>query len=303
DQFAAKMCQTRPKLFKTKLCRYFQEQRCTRGEACEYAHDMVEVNDTPNLRKTKLCPAFMRGRCNAAADCKFAHGTQELRATMDFFKTSLCSDWSATRTCVRGRLCRYAHGLPELRQPGPLPEVPTSPVASHKPSHRSGIASGVSGRHGGYHTEPNLPSYSDISLQEKLLKENTYLLCQQLAHLTEREMQRQKQDGAFTFPDLLWQQDLLQHLPEMPSMDKEKEPHHITGSSLEAQILNRLEQLNRGSWSGTPWNASTDGEVAMSEGAASDSKSDPSDASVSAWAATQPRISMFPAGQPAVIAL
>jgi len=134
----------RPKLYKTKLCKYHQERRCKNGALCEYAHDALEVRPMPNLRKTKLCPRYAQGRCAAGGECKYAHGEVELRATVDFYKTSLCSEWSSGGQCVRGDSCRYAHGPHELRAPGGF-HAPGRSVTSPPHSEPAGIA--ASNRH------------------------------------------------------------------------------------------------------------------------------------------------------------
>jgi hypothetical protein len=70
----------RPKLRKTKLCSFFQEGRCRRGDACGFAHSMDELEVTPNLTKTSICLAWKEGVCpNSSTTCRFAHGKHDLR--------------------------------------------------------------------------------------------------------------------------------------------------------------------------------------------------------------------------------
>lgn len=70
----------RPKLRKTKLCSFFQEGRCRRGDACGFAHSMDELEVTPDLTKTSICLAWKEGVCpNSSTTCRFAHGKHDLR--------------------------------------------------------------------------------------------------------------------------------------------------------------------------------------------------------------------------------
>ena len=75
--------------YRTKICPYFLQGNCAKGDKCSFAHTKDELRETPNLCKTKLCRAFMRGKCKNA-NCLFAHGEIELKATPDFYKTSIC---------------------------------------------------------------------------------------------------------------------------------------------------------------------------------------------------------------------
>lgn len=39
-------------LFKTKMCAYFQQGRCQRGNACSFAHDPAELQSFDRTRRT-----------------------------------------------------------------------------------------------------------------------------------------------------------------------------------------------------------------------------------------------------------
>lgn len=70
----------RSKLRKTKLCSFFQEGRCRRGDDCAYAHAVAELEAPPDLTKTLMCVAWKSGTCpNTAANCRYAHGKSDLR--------------------------------------------------------------------------------------------------------------------------------------------------------------------------------------------------------------------------------
>jgi len=70
----------RPRLRKTKLCSFFEENRCRKGENCAFAHGQMEMEVPPDLTKTSLCLAWKAGTCeSSAANCRFAHGKHDLR--------------------------------------------------------------------------------------------------------------------------------------------------------------------------------------------------------------------------------
>jgi len=70
-----------PKLWKTKLCYFYQQDRCHRGEACGFAHGGVELESAPDLSKTSICLAWKAGTCPLSSTaCRFAHGKHDLRA-------------------------------------------------------------------------------------------------------------------------------------------------------------------------------------------------------------------------------
>jgi hypothetical protein len=66
---------------KTVLCSFFPKGRCTKGDACTFAHGSTELELAPDLTKTSLCLNWKKGACpRAASQCPFAHGRHELRA-------------------------------------------------------------------------------------------------------------------------------------------------------------------------------------------------------------------------------
>eukprot|EP00931_Biecheleriopsis_adriatica_P016972 TRINITY_DN12336_c0_g1_i1.p1 TRINITY_DN12336_c0_g1~~TRINITY_DN12336_c0_g1_i1.p1 ORF type:complete len:286 (+),score=47.25 TRINITY_DN12336_c0_g1_i1:67-924(+) len=68
-----------PLLQKTKMCSFHLTSKCTRGEACTWAHSEAELCAVPDLSCTRMCKQLkMKGRCDNP-DCMFAHSKQELR--------------------------------------------------------------------------------------------------------------------------------------------------------------------------------------------------------------------------------
>lgn len=67
-------------LIKTKMCKFFMQGKCSKGETCQFAHTCDDLQCRPNLHKTRLCMAFQRtGSCREGTSCKYAHGINELR--------------------------------------------------------------------------------------------------------------------------------------------------------------------------------------------------------------------------------
>lgn len=64
----------------TELCRFHLAGACSRGTACNFAHDESQLKAKPNFAKTRLCDMFLKtGRCTIGSSCSFAHGKEEMR--------------------------------------------------------------------------------------------------------------------------------------------------------------------------------------------------------------------------------
>eukprot|EP01057_Protomagalhaensia_wolfi_P004170 Protomagalhaensia_wolfi_Nauph_80__4169@NODE_423_length_2545_cov_454_310056_g61_i1_p1_GENE_NODE_423_length_2545_cov_454_310056_g61_i1NODE_423_length_2545_cov_454_310056_g61_i1_p1_ORF_typecomplete_len211_score18_64zfCCCH/PF00642_24/1_3e08zfCCCH/PF00642_24/0_015zfCCCH_3/PF15663_5/8_5e11zf_CCCH_4/PF18345_1/2e08zf_CCCH_4/PF18345_1/4_2e02zf_CCCH_4/PF18345_1/5e02Torus/PF16131_5/0_019Torus/PF16131_5/0_06zfCCCH_4/PF18044_1/9_9e06zfCCCH_4/PF18044_1/1_6e03zfCCCH_4/PF18044_1/3_3e03zfCCCH_2/PF14608_6/0_0091z len=75
------MTAQRLQCFKTKRCRFWLENRCSRGDKCTYAHTDVELRCPPDLTKTKICTRWKRGVCEKTpTQCAYAHGVEDLRS-------------------------------------------------------------------------------------------------------------------------------------------------------------------------------------------------------------------------------
>ncbi|CAE8582556.1 unnamed protein product [Polarella glacialis] len=66
---------------RTQLCKFYLMGSCSRGKACNFAHNKGEMRQQPDFSKTRLCADFMRwpSECLAGSDCKYAHSQDELR--------------------------------------------------------------------------------------------------------------------------------------------------------------------------------------------------------------------------------
>mmetsp|Transcript_7444 Transcript_7444/g.12834 ORF Transcript_7444/g.12834 Transcript_7444/m.12834 type:complete len:201 (+) Transcript_7444:74-676(+) len=84
-----------------------------------------DLQQTETLRFTRLCKYWNNNRCNMGANCNFAHDSRELRAQPDLMATRLCFQFSRKGTCKNGDDCKYAHGKSELRRtPAEKPKLP-----------------------------------------------------------------------------------------------------------------------------------------------------------------------------------
>jgi len=64
---------------KTKLCKFEQMGRCTKGPACLFAHGDKELRSSPDLRCTRLCKTLLLGGRCQDENCTYAHSKDELR--------------------------------------------------------------------------------------------------------------------------------------------------------------------------------------------------------------------------------
>lgn len=72
----------RSQCIKTRLCVFFEEGRCNKGDACDFAHGADELERPVDLRKTSICKQWEKNQCRRnAAQCRFAHGSADLRRT------------------------------------------------------------------------------------------------------------------------------------------------------------------------------------------------------------------------------
>ncbi|KAF4675173.1 hypothetical protein FOL47_008180 [Perkinsus chesapeaki] len=66
----------KPRLYKTRMCSFFQRQMCDRGDQCKFAHYQSELKPKPNFHCTKLCPNLPN--CTKEG-CTYAHDESQLR--------------------------------------------------------------------------------------------------------------------------------------------------------------------------------------------------------------------------------
>jgi len=75
---------------KTKMCKFFILNCCSRGDQCQFAHSKDQLAQLPDLFRTKLCRTLINtGVCNET-DCRYAHSKDELR-NVDGFPGTLAS--------------------------------------------------------------------------------------------------------------------------------------------------------------------------------------------------------------------
>jgi hypothetical protein len=88
-----------PILYKTKMCKFYTEGKCTRGDSCLFAHNEHELKPLPDFRFTKVCPLLIStGECNHPG-CKYAHGKIDLRERISCEKQAFSKIPSETNAC------------------------------------------------------------------------------------------------------------------------------------------------------------------------------------------------------------
>lgn len=64
----------------TKLCEFYRNGACTRGDRCNFAHSFEELKAKPSFHKTRLCTAYLSfGVCRLGSACNFAHSKEEMK--------------------------------------------------------------------------------------------------------------------------------------------------------------------------------------------------------------------------------
>mmetsp|Transcript_35256 Transcript_35256/g.82245 ORF Transcript_35256/g.82245 Transcript_35256/m.82245 type:complete len:336 (+) Transcript_35256:85-1092(+) len=131
---------------KRTFCKFWQENKCTKGDACTFAHGDHEIgqpihndswaptgkgqgNDQNVSRKKIICKFWQDGKCSKGPGCTFAHGEQELGQPINTEMARLfasrrsdlssclrltpCKFWQEGK-CTKGDACTFAHGQDAL---------------------------------------------------------------------------------------------------------------------------------------------------------------------------------------------
>ncbi|KAL7067116.1 zinc finger, CCCH type domain-containing protein [Cryptosporidium serpentis] len=102
-------------LYKTKMCPFLPEGKCSKGDFCSFAHSQEQLRPLPNLKFTKLCELVSSGKKCTDVNCVYAHNREDLRITNEqLYKVRLCN-FNKKNKCLNGIYCRFAHGSSELR--------------------------------------------------------------------------------------------------------------------------------------------------------------------------------------------
>jgi cleavage and polyadenylation specificity factor subunit 4 len=82
--------QQKSKLVGGTVCKYWLENRCKKGENCEYLHENI-------ADKLPECPSGLH--CNRGKDCPFKHTPKQIKE---------CQNYSNGH-CKEGKACKSAH--------------------------------------------------------------------------------------------------------------------------------------------------------------------------------------------------
>lgn len=127
---------------KTKLCFFFEDGYCARGDTCSFAHGEDELRGVPDLTRTKMCPSLVKhGRCHKGSACKFAHAWDELRSAFEFVLLGDDAEALVEQWRTLGQLPQGAAALP-LGAMVPSTTCPTD--ATHPTGTRSPTTQGSS---------------------------------------------------------------------------------------------------------------------------------------------------------------
>ena len=87
------------KKYKTKIqgggvCKFWLENRCKKGETCEYHHQII-TNKLPE------CPTFQtNGYCQKGRECKYKHSEKQIKEC-PYYLSGYCKDGE--------KVCKYQH--------------------------------------------------------------------------------------------------------------------------------------------------------------------------------------------------
>eukprot|EP00727_Mastigamoeba_balamuthi_P006349 m51a1_g2334 putative zinc finger (403) ;mRNA; f:532778-534319 len=93
-----------PRRFSSEMAAQQQQQQQQAGQ------------QNQSLYKTELCRSFQEtGTCRYGSKCQFAHGKEELRQVSRHprYKTEICKTFHTIGTCRYGTRCRFIHMKPE----------------------------------------------------------------------------------------------------------------------------------------------------------------------------------------------
>mmetsp|Transcript_51748 Transcript_51748/g.93234 ORF Transcript_51748/g.93234 Transcript_51748/m.93234 type:complete len:155 (+) Transcript_51748:66-530(+) len=97
-----KVADKTPNLTHTRLCTFYPQGKCTRGEWCSFAHDPMHLKQLPDFHKTRFCQEFLKlGLCKNGSQCTFAHTRDEKRsgnAGRKMPAMSMQESWAASPT-------------------------------------------------------------------------------------------------------------------------------------------------------------------------------------------------------------
>lgn len=69
----------RERLYKTKMCSFYEAGKCRFNALCKFAHCKDELQPTPDFSRTRPCPTQARLGFCSDLDCRFAHSSDEWR--------------------------------------------------------------------------------------------------------------------------------------------------------------------------------------------------------------------------------
>jgi len=131
-------------LFRTRMCKFFLEDKCTKGDQCNFAHEETTLRELPNLIKTMMCQDEF---CSKGQDCRFAHSAEELRTIDEGESKAVASfvDCTSPESSPRSPRSPMSPGSPKSptspKRTSWMPLAPLSPTRPARLLPRTSVAS------------------------------------------------------------------------------------------------------------------------------------------------------------------
>lgn len=138
-----------PNQEKRTICKFWEEGKCQRGDACGFIHGdelatTTMIQEQPLPEKRTICKFWQENRCDKGRTCTFAHGSAELAGRtvvhaaappiimqpvgITAKTNTVCKFW-LQGDCQRSHACQFSHA-----SPGGRPLVGQSPALQLHPS-------------------------------------------------------------------------------------------------------------------------------------------------------------------------
>ncbi|EHB11695.1 Zinc finger CCCH domain-containing protein 8, partial [Heterocephalus glaber] len=88
-----------------KVCKYFLERKCIKGEQCKFDHD-AEME-----KKKEMCKFYVQGYCTRGENCLYLHNIGlKLYSSLTFVLHEYpCKFYHTGTKCYQGEHCRFSH--------------------------------------------------------------------------------------------------------------------------------------------------------------------------------------------------
>merc|ERR1712112_415454 len=114
------------------MCKFFLEDKCTKGDQCSFAHEEATLRELPNLVKTMMCQDEF---CSKGQECRFAHSADELRTIDESKAVASFVDCTSPESSPRSPMSPMSPGSPmSPRSPRRISWQPLAPLSPTRPA-------------------------------------------------------------------------------------------------------------------------------------------------------------------------